>query len=103
MPISSLCSLMRENGPRSTGMARKAARRATSTIVAIVALTGLGIGATGAQAAGGGGTAQPPAKGAVSAVVPPTLPDPAFTTDPALMHGFDVTGFIQGATVNADN
>jgi hypothetical protein len=84
-------------------MARKAARRASSTLVAIVALTGLGICATGAQAAGGGGTAKPPAKGVVSPFVTPTLPDPAFTTDPTLIHGFDVTGFIQGATVNADN
>jgi hypothetical protein len=49
-----------------------------------------------------GGTAKPPA-GAVSPFVTPTLADPAFTTPPADIHGFDETGFIQDATVSADN
>jgi hypothetical protein len=49
-----------------------------------------------------GGTAKPPA-GAVSPFVTPTLTDPAFTTPPADIHGFDETGFIQDATVSADN
>src|SRR3954464_4842396 len=49
-----------------------------------------------------GGTAKPPA-GAVSPFITPTLTDPAFTTAPADIHGFDETGFIQDATVSADN
>jgi hypothetical protein len=50
----------------------------------------------------GGGTAKPP-KGAVSPFVTPTLPDPVFSVAPATIHGFDDTGFIQDATVSADN
>jgi hypothetical protein len=49
-----------------------------------------------------GGTAKPPA-GAVSPFITPTLPDPVFTTATADIHGFDETGFIQDATVSADN
>ena len=32
-----------------------------------------------------------------------TLPDPVTSVDPALIHGFDDTGFIQNATVDATN
>jgi hypothetical protein len=49
-----------------------------------------------------GGTAKPPA-GAVSPFITPTLPDPLFTANTADIHGFDETGFIQDATVSADN
>jgi hypothetical protein len=49
-----------------------------------------------------GGTAKPPA-GAISPFVTPTLPDPAFASNPAAIHGFDETGFIQDATVSSDN
>jgi hypothetical protein len=52
-----------------------------------------------AQARGGGGTAKPP-KGAVSPFITPNLPDPVFSVNPALIHGFDVTGFIQDATAS---
>jgi hypothetical protein len=81
-------------------MGPKAPRKAGAGLVAVIALAALGTSAGAAQAAGG--TAKPP-PGAVAPFVTPTLPDPAFTTDPALIHGFDVTGFIQAATVNADN
>jgi hypothetical protein len=82
-------------------MASKGPWKARAGLAAVVALAGFGTGV--AQAAnGGGGTAKPP-QGAVSPFVTPTLPEPAFTTNPALIHGFDVTGFIQAATVNADN
>src|SRR4051812_21629752 len=50
-----------------------------------------------------GGTAKPPTKGVVAPNPIPTLPDPAFSVAPALIHGFDETGFIQDATVSADN
>jgi hypothetical protein len=56
-----------------------------------------------------GGTAKPP-KGAIlpASLITPTLSDPVFTvgdprTDPRSFHGFDDTGFIQGASVSADN
>jgi hypothetical protein len=50
-----------------------------------------------------GGTAKPPTKGVVAPNPVPTLPDPAFSVAPALIHGFDETGFIQKATVSTDN
>ena len=50
-------------------------------------------------AQGQGGTAKPP-QGAVSPFTTPTLPDPAFSVDPRLIHGFDMTGFMQNATVS---
>jgi hypothetical protein len=56
-----------------------------------------------ADAVAKGGTAKPPAKGLVAPFVTPTLPDPVFSVSPALIHGFDVTGFIQDATVSASN
>ena len=56
----------------------------------------------GADAFGGGGTAKPP-KGAIAPFVTVTLPDPVVSVNPALIHGFDDTGFIQGVTVDATN
>ena len=54
-------------------------------------------------AQGGGGTAKPP-PGGVAPFVTPTLPDPSVLGAPAAqIHGFDDTGFIQGATVDATN
>ncbi|WP_143515912.1 hypothetical protein [Pseudomonas sp. R37(2017)] len=55
----------------------------------------------GGGGGGGGGTAKPPA-GGTSPFVTPTLPDPVFT-DPAAIHGFDVTGFIQDMTLDTTN
>jgi hypothetical protein len=52
-----------------------------------------------AQGQGNGGTAKPP-QGAVSPFTTPTLPDPVFSVDPRLIHGFDMTGFMQNATVS---
>jgi hypothetical protein len=46
-----------------------------------------------------GGTAKPP-QNAISPFVTPTLPDPVFSLSPTLIHGFDVTGFIEDATVD---
>jgi len=65
-----------------------------------IAIASLWIITGAAQAKGG--TAKPPS-GAVAPFVTPTLPDPTFSVAPALIHGFDVTGFIQAATVNATN
>src|SRR3954451_6183945 len=78
----------------SRGRGRRAAVAALATVVAFAAA------AVVAYAKGGAG--KPPA-GAVAPWVTPTLPDPAFTVSPALIHGFDVTGFIQDATVSRDN
>ena len=55
----------------------------------------------GGGGGGGGGTAKPPA-GGTSPFITPTLPDPVFT-DPAAIHGFDVTGFIQDMTLDTTN
>jgi hypothetical protein len=69
-------------------------------LLALLALTGLGTFSAAAQAKGG--TAKPP-PAAVAPFVTPTLPDPAFSVDPALIHAFDVTGFIQDAKANSTN
>src|SRR6478609_5231723 len=68
----------------------------------VLGLTLVVAGAAVAFAQGGGGTAKPP-PGATSPFVTPTLADPLFSVAPALIHGFDETGFIQDATVSADN
>ena len=65
----------------------------------LVALAGSGVLAT--QASAKGGTAKPP-QNAVSPIVTPTLPDPAWSVDPAQLRGFDVTGYIQASTVGND-
>jgi len=75
------------------------------TRLALTAVLGMALlvaGAVVAYAKGGGGTAKPP-PGAISPFITPTLSDPVFTTDPADIHGFDETGFIQDATVSSDN
>jgi hypothetical protein len=86
-------------------MDRKMRRRRGWSRLGLAAVLGMVVligGAVVAYAQGGGGTAKPP-PGAVSPFVTPTLTDPAFTTAPADIHGFDETGFIQDATVSADN
>ena len=86
---------------RRRGQHASAARRRTRGVV-IGALTLL-VFATGAVFAyAKGGTAKPPG-GTVAPNPVPTLPDPVFSVAPALIHGFDETGFIQDATVSADN
>jgi hypothetical protein len=65
----------------------------------LIALAGSGVLAT--QASAKGGTAKPP-QGAVSPIVTPTLPDPAWSVDPSTLRGFDVTGYIQASAVNND-
>src|SRR3954447_9835022 len=87
----------------------RTARRRSITLVALASLLLFAAGAVMAYAQGGGGTAKPP-KGAIlpASLITPTLPDPIFTNgnptaDPTLFHGFDETGFIQDATVSADN
>jgi hypothetical protein len=67
----------------------------------LVMLVLAGLGAPAAAQAKGG-TAKPP-PGAVTPpfLVTPDLPDPAFSVAPAKIHGFDVTGFIQDATVSS--
>jgi hypothetical protein len=67
----------------------------------LVVLSLLGLGTFAAAAEAKGGTAKPPA-GAIAPFVTPTLPDPAFSVNPALIHGFDVTGFIQDMKANND-
>ncbi len=69
--------------------------------LAILGVLSLLLFVTGAvMAYGKGGTAKPP-PGAVIPNPIPTLPDPVFNVAPALIHGFDETGFIQDATVSA--
>src|SRR3954471_3366011 len=84
---------------RGTRRRRGWGQRGLAALLGMALLIG---GAVVAYAKGGGGTAKPPA-GAVAPFVTPTLTDPAFTTAPADIHGFDETGFIQDATVSADN
>ena len=57
---------------------------------------------SGGRADAAGGTAKPP-PGAVAPWITPTLPTPNFALNPALIAGFDVTGFYQDATVSTDN
>jgi len=83
----------------------KTPRRRRARIVANVALLSLAVFALagGVANAKGGGTAKPP-RGAVSPFVTPTLPTPSvFGATLDKIHGFDVTGFIQDATVDSDN
>jgi hypothetical protein len=76
--------------------------RITTVVVPLAALS-LVAGSVGtATAWGKGGTAKPP-PGAVAPFITPTLPDPNLSVLPNLLHGFDDTGFIQSATVDADN
>jgi hypothetical protein len=79
-------------------------KRVASVLVPAVGLSLLAAVPWGASAfaQGGGGTANPP-PGAISPFVTATLPDPVTSVLPGLIHGFDDTGFIQGATVDATN
>jgi hypothetical protein len=57
---------------------------------------GLGVGGgAGIQGPPNPGTGTPPALATPAPVIPPII----FSTNPANIHGFDVTGFIQDATV----
>jgi hypothetical protein len=79
----------------------RATRRRRMAMLGLLSLLVFAAGAVVAYAKGG--TAKPPTKGVVAPNPVPTLPDPAFSVAPALIHGFDETGFIQDATVSADN
>jgi hypothetical protein len=70
------------------------------TLAIVLGMAMLIAGAVVAHAKGG--TGKPP-PGAISPFITPTLPDPVFTTNPTDIRGFDETGFIQDATVSADN
>src|SRR4051812_4846873 len=73
------------------------------TRLALAIVLGLAVLVAGAVVAyAKGGTAKPPT-GVVSPFITPTLGDPLFTTPTTDIHGFDETGFIQDATVSADN
>ena len=92
--------------PSTSSRAARRQKRATnarhSRRAAVLGLLSLLLIAAGAVVAyGKGGTAKPP-QGAIlpAALITPTLPDPAFSVDPKLIHGFDDTGFIQDATVD---
>jgi hypothetical protein len=76
-------------------------RRRRMAMLGLLSLLVFAAGAVVAYAKGG--TAKPPAKGLVAPNPVPTLPDPAFSVAPALIHGFDETGFIQDAKVSGDN
>jgi hypothetical protein len=83
----------------STHHVRRGRLRRTATL----AFLSVAVFATAAVVAHAkGGTAKPP-RGTVAPNPVPTLPDPVFSVAPALIHGFDETGFIQDATVSADN
>ncbi len=85
-------------------MSSKKLRTTRRRRIATMGLLSLLVFAAGAVVAyAKGGTAKPPTKGVVAPNPVPTLPDPVFTVAPALIHGFDETGFIQDATVSADN
>ncbi|MDT4971619.1 MAG: hypothetical protein QOG22_1762, partial [Pseudonocardiales bacterium] len=73
-----------------------------SMVIPLAALALLAVPLNSDMASAAGGTAKPP-PGAVAPFVTPTLPDPLTSVDPALIHGFDDTGFIQNATVDATN
>src|SRR3954470_8300065 len=82
---------------------RRTRRRRIATL-GLISLLVFAAGAVVAYAKGrGGGSAKPATKGVVAPNPVPTLPDPVFSVAPALIHGFDETGFIQAATVSADN
>src|SRR5665647_3729249 len=77
-------------------------RRVASVVVPLTVLSLLAAVPLGANAVAAGGTAKPPA-GAIAPFVTATLPDPVTSVDPALIHGFADTGFIQAATVDTTN
>src|SRR3954451_2859689 len=71
------------------------------------ATCGLLVGPAGGLAKGGGGTAKPPARGTIAPWVVATLPTPSGFGTPAGsvaaadLHGFDDTGLLEHATVDA--
>ena len=71
-------------------------------LAALIAAIIIPLWGSGGRADAAGGTAKPP-PGAVAPWITPTLPTPNFALNPALIHGFDVTGFYQDATVSTDN
>ena len=71
-------------------------------LAALIAAIIIPLWGSGGRADAAGGTAKPP-PGAVAPWTTPTLATPNFAVNPALIHGFDVTGFYQDATVSADN
>jgi hypothetical protein len=77
-------------------------RRVASVVIPVVVLALLAAVPSSVNAFAAGGTAKPP-KGAIAPFVTPTLPDPVLSVDPALIHGFEDTGFIKSATVDATN
>src|SRR3954467_10157509 len=84
-------------------MDRRTRRRQGWTRLTLALVLGTAVLVAGAVLAyAKGGTAKPPA-GAISPFITPTLPDPVFTTARTDIHGFDETGFIEDATVSADN
>jgi hypothetical protein len=81
--------------------------RKLKVLSAVIPLTAVGVlvlsPGISSFAQGGLGTAKPP-KGGVAPFVTATLPDPSVLGAlPAQIHGFEDTGFIQGATVDATN
>jgi hypothetical protein len=77
-------------------------RRATLLVVPLAAVSLLAAVPFGVNAFAGGGTAKP-VKGAIAPFVTAALPGPVTSVLPGLIHGFDDTGFIQSATVDATN
>jgi hypothetical protein len=77
-------------------------RGATLAVVPLTAVSLIAAVPFGLNAFAGAGTAKPP-PGAIAPFVTATLPDPVISVNPASIHGFDDTGFIQGATVDATN
>ncbi|MEO8518683.1 MAG: fibronectin type III domain-containing protein [Dermatophilaceae bacterium] len=77
-------------------------RGATMAVVPLTAVSLIAAVPFGLNAFAAGGTAKPP-PGAVAPFVTATLPDPVISVNPATIHGFDDTGFIQGATVDTTN
>ena len=79
-------------------------RRVAAIVIPMTALSLLAALPLSVNAFAQGGTAKPPTKNAIAPFVTATLPDPAVLGAPAAqIHGFDDTGFIQGATVDATN
>src|SRR5476649_743466 len=78
-------------------------RRIAAVVIPVTALSLLAAVPLSVGAFAAGGTAKPPVKGAIAPFVTATLPDPVTSVLLALIHGFDDTGFIQGATVDATN
>src|SRR5450631_3477007 len=81
-------------------------RRVVAVVIPATVLTLLAALPLSVNAFAQGGTAKPPAKGAVAPFVTATLPDPSpaqLGAPAAQIHGFTDTGFIQSATVDATN